>query len=167
MDNYKIEQQKDSKKGPARRQKDRKNRKKQMEKKIKDVAEKGKPYKHYKKHFDWRNRWLGNWIKRHGRWVDRLLRDCKKHKAGFDKYQDKHQKKEKEKEEIEKLLKEEHDKFDTDCSVSNITTEGKTAKMLKYEQQKEKKECNDLFKKMKEHENKLWKLRRDLNHACK
>ena len=85
-DKFKIEEQKENKKKPERRQRDRRNRKKQIEKKIKEVAEKGKPYSHYKKHYDWRYKWLDNWIKRHGRWVDRLLRDCKKHKSEFDKY---------------------------------------------------------------------------------
>ena len=52
-------------------------------------------------------------------------------------------------EELEKLIKAEHEKFDTECTVSNISSEGKSAKMFKYEQQKEKRECDALLKLMR------------------
>lgn len=69
-------------------------------------------------------------------------------------------------EELEKLIKAEHEKFDAECTVSNISSEGKSAKMFKFEQQKEKRECDKLLKLMRDQESKIWYMRRDLNKAC-
>ena len=59
----------------------RKQRKDNLDNKVKDIVKNGKPYTDYTKYFDWLWNWLNNWHKNHKRYTDGLLNYCKKLKT--------------------------------------------------------------------------------------
>lgn len=60
----------------------------------------------------------------------------------------------KDKTEVRKALKEEHEKYDSECGV-NITYEGKSVEEIKNETAKLKESCEKLFEDMNAHEKKI------------
>ena len=144
----------------------RKQRKDNLDNKIKDIVKNGKPYTDYTKYYDWLWNWLNNWHKNHKRYVDGLLKACKKLKTDYTSEQEKHEKKEKEQNDYEKLLKQEFENFETKCKVGNLSLEGKSEAEAKKIKKEEEDKCHKMLKTIKAHSNKLWWIRNDMKNAC-